>query len=215
MSSSPTNHPRHTAHTHKHRASDDDDPALPSSSTTAADAPQPPAAADKTVYVEGLSYGASEEDVTRFFQDKGCGKVLAVRMPRYQDTGRPRGYAHVDFKKADGVDRALALNGVTMMGRYLTVQRAHEPKLGGPQPPAVVQAKPPGTYVFVVVWGHGGSSGKCVRARPRMSEKSLRSCPPMHDNVFTSSGLRTNAHVSANQSISPGDRLLPFSHAEN
>jgi hypothetical protein len=133
------------------------------------------------VYVEGISYQASEEDVTRFFQDKGCGKVVSVRMPRYHDSGRPRGYAHVDFKKPDGVGKALALDGVTMMGRYLSVKRAHEPRQqqgGGFPPPAALQAKPPGICVGVCVracwWvrdcGFGGGllgrwwSSWCVRA---------------------------------------------------
>ncbi len=106
------------------------------------------------MYVEGISYQATEEDLTRFFQDKGCGKVTSLRMPRYQDSGRPRGYAHVEFKKADGVGKALALDGVTMLGRYLAVKRAHEPKAAaaaaaaaaaGGQP---LQAKPPGAFFF-------------------------------------------------------------------
>lgn len=42
---------------------------------------------------------------------QGCGKVVAVRMPRYQDSNRPRGYAHLDFKKAAGLEKALTLNG--------------------------------------------------------------------------------------------------------
>lgn len=42
---------------------------------------------------------------------QGCGKVLEVRMPRYQDSGRPRGYAHLDFKKAESLEKAIGLNG--------------------------------------------------------------------------------------------------------
>jgi len=83
--------------------------------------------------VEGISYQATEDDLIRFFQDKGCGKVKEVRMPRWQDSGRPRGYAHIEFKKGgeESVGKAMALNGVSMMGRYLTVQRAQAPKGGG------------------------------------------------------------------------------------
>jgi hypothetical protein len=42
---------------------------------------------------------------------QGCGKVLSVRLPRYHDSNRPRGYAHVEFKKPQGVDVALKLDG--------------------------------------------------------------------------------------------------------
>lgn len=159
-----TTHPPTRTHTHTPRASDDDgdDAAAfpPTSSSATAPPPPLPPVADKTVYVEGIAYQATEEDVTRFFQDKGCGKVLAVRMPRWQDSGRPRGYAHVDFKKPEGVGKALALDGVTMMGRYLTVKRAHEPKqAAGAAAAAAWQAKPPGVcvcgYVCVLEAGWG------------------------------------------------------------
>ena len=46
-----------------------------------------------------------------YMYNQGCGKVTSVRMPRWQDSGRPRGYAHIDFKKALGVEKALALSG--------------------------------------------------------------------------------------------------------
>lgn len=168
-----TPHHHHDNH-HHHRASD-----YPPGAAPASGAPAPPgaaAAADRTVYVEGIAYQATEEDVTRFFQDKGCGKVVAVRMPRYQDSGRPRGYAHVDFKKAEGVGKALALSGVSMMGRYLSVQRANEPRQGGGGPVATA-AKPPGMCLYV--WCRsviflGVGRAVCVvwcSAGPRMSKK--------------------------------------------
>lgn len=149
----------HTATPYQRRASDY--PGAASASASGASAPAP-AQADKTIYVEGISYQATEEDLTRFFQDKGCGKVVAVRMPRYQDSGRPRGYAHLDFKKPEGVAKALTLNGVTMMGRYLSVQRANEPRQGpGGAGAMPATAKPPGMCAVLVcvtwwlVWGFG------------------------------------------------------------
>jgi len=115
------------------------------SSTPESGRPDGSAAAAGTVYVEGISYEATEDDLVRFFQDKGCGKVKEVRLPRWQDSGRPRGYAHIEFKKTDeGVAKALSLSGARMMGRYLTVQRAQAPKslgVGGSLP---LKDKPPG-----------------------------------------------------------------------
>lgn len=35
-------------------------------------------------------------------------------MPRYQDSGRPRGYAHLDFKKAESLEKAIGLNGMCL-----------------------------------------------------------------------------------------------------
>ncbi len=41
-----------------------------------------------TVYVEGLPYDTSEDLIRSFFKD--CGKIISIRAPKYQDTGRLR-----------------------------------------------------------------------------------------------------------------------------
>lgn len=79
-----------------------------------------------TVYVEGISYEADEGDVTTHFAS--CGNVKQVRMPRYQDSGKVRGYAHVVFETEEAVEKALLLNGKYLKKRYLTIQRAQKPK---------------------------------------------------------------------------------------
>ena len=42
-------------------------------------------------------------------------------MPKYQDTGRCIGYAHVLFTDEAGYDAALALNGQKLGSRYLEI----------------------------------------------------------------------------------------------
>lgn len=51
-----------------------------------------------------------------------CGKITDVRMPRWHDSGKPRGYAHVSFAGVKGARAAFGLDGKYMNGRYLTVQ---------------------------------------------------------------------------------------------
>mmetsp|Transcript_8628 Transcript_8628/g.21997 ORF Transcript_8628/g.21997 Transcript_8628/m.21997 type:complete len:262 (+) Transcript_8628:49-834(+) len=87
--------------------------------TTANDGPR----ASTTVYCEGLSYQASEADVAAFFAPLA---VLEVRMPRYQDSGKPRGYAHVDFETAADAAEALSKDRESLKGRYVTVCPAKE-----------------------------------------------------------------------------------------
>ena len=82
-----------------------------------------------TVYVEGISYNAAEEDVDNLFRP--CGAIIAIRLPRWHDSGKPRGYAHVEFQDRHGCAAALALDGETMMGRYLRVSRAKVRSGGG------------------------------------------------------------------------------------
>ena len=59
-----------------------------------------------TVYVEGISYNAGEEDVDAFF--RACGAILEIRLPRWHDSGKPRGYAHVEFAQQQSAAAALA-----------------------------------------------------------------------------------------------------------
>ena len=42
---------------------------------------------DHTVFVEGLPFSASEDDVRSFFAQNGCDDILQIRLPRWQDTG--------------------------------------------------------------------------------------------------------------------------------
>ncbi|TYZ63117.1 hypothetical protein PybrP1_008200 [[Pythium] brassicae (nom. inval.)] len=81
---------------------------------------------EATVYVEGIPYQADEGDVVSHFSV--CGIVKEVRMPRYQDSGRPRGYAHVVFESEQAIAKALALDGKYLFKRYLSVRRAQTPR---------------------------------------------------------------------------------------
>lgn len=94
---------------------------------------------DCTVYVEGIPYTCTENDLREFF--RSCGTVLDVRMPRfafqplftasfssemsrYQDSGKPMGYAHIEFATAAASAAAVAKSGEYMGKRYVTVQPA-------------------------------------------------------------------------------------------
>lgn len=64
---------------------------------------------DKTIYIEGLPYDSTEADVLSFFES--CGRVQSVRLPKWHDSGRLRGYGHVQFCTAEAVIMALDLDG--------------------------------------------------------------------------------------------------------
>ena len=98
-----------------------------------------------TVFVGGISYDATEEDLSDFFAS--CGKINSVRVPKYQDSGKPRGYAHIDFATEEGVKKAIAKNRERMMGRYLDIKIANRRRSGGDFD---VSEKPPGcTTIFI------------------------------------------------------------------
>lgn len=86
------------------------------------------------VYVEGLPYETTEEQVRSFFED--CGDVVELRMPRspfllqfthsYQDSGRCRGYCFIRFDSSDAVSKALEKDKATLGTRYITVSLPNE-----------------------------------------------------------------------------------------
>jgi nucleolin len=72
-----------------------------------------------TVYIEGLPYTSSEDDIREFFLE--CGDPTSIRAPRYQDSGRLMGYAHVDFPTKAAATKALSQDGKSVGGRYIKV----------------------------------------------------------------------------------------------
>lgn len=90
------------------------------------------ASLDRTIYVEGLPFDATESDVrdwfaTRIKADNDDNDIEELRLATWHDTGRLRGYGHVVFTKSR--DKALACHGETMGKRYLTIVPAKAPKL--------------------------------------------------------------------------------------
>ena len=67
-----------------------------------------------------------------------AGKVVDAKVPTDRETGRPRGFAFVEFETEDAVRNCIAtLNGVSLRGRSLRVSEAEDrpPRpAGGPRP---------------------------------------------------------------------------------
>jgi len=64
---------------------------------------------DKTIYIEGLPYTGTEEDVKSFFSS--IGHIASIRLPQWHDSGRLRGYGHIEFTERKYADQALGLDG--------------------------------------------------------------------------------------------------------
>lgn len=62
-----------------------------------------------TVYIEGLPFDATESAISNFFSS--AGQVKAMRLPRWHDSGRLRGYGHVEFCDPAGAVKALEMDG--------------------------------------------------------------------------------------------------------
>ncbi|EGT38460.1 hypothetical protein CAEBREN_15135 [Caenorhabditis brenneri] len=76
-----------------------------------------------SVYVGNAPYQTSEDEIGSFFSN--VGHVTNVRIVCDRETGRPRGFAFVEFADEAGAQRAVnELNGADFNGRQLRVNLA-------------------------------------------------------------------------------------------
>lgn len=65
------------------------------------------------VYVGGIPYYSSEDDIHSYFE--GCGTITEINCMTFPDTGKFRGIAIISFKTEAAAKRALALDGADML----------------------------------------------------------------------------------------------------
>lgn len=75
---------------------------------------------NKKVYVGGIPYYSSEDDIRSFFES--CGTITEMDCMTFPETGKFRGIAFLTFKTEAAAKRALALDGADMGGFFLKIQ---------------------------------------------------------------------------------------------
>jgi RNA recognition motif-containing protein len=84
------------------------------------------------IYVGGLPYAATEQQLSDLFAQHGA--VASARVITDKFTGQSRGFGFVEMSSDEEAQKAIsALNGTQMDGRTLTVNEARpqEPRTGG------------------------------------------------------------------------------------
>jgi cold-inducible RNA-binding protein len=84
------------------------------------------------IYVGGLPYAATEQQLSDLFAQHGA--VESARVITDKFTGQSRGFGFVEMTASEDAQKAIAaLNGTQMDGRTLTVNEAKpmEPRSGG------------------------------------------------------------------------------------
>lgn len=72
-----------------------------------------------TVFVGGLPYDTTEDNIRDFFNF--CGEIKDVRMPTFPDSGRSRGLCFITFTTPEAAQKALTKNQADFGGRYLVI----------------------------------------------------------------------------------------------
>ena len=78
--------------------------------------------------MSGLPYETTEEQLKVFFGDSAK-DIANIKLPKYQDTGRCLGYAHVLFNTQESFDAGLKLNREKLGTRYLDIKPAEGTKV--------------------------------------------------------------------------------------
>ena len=77
------------------------------------------------VFVGGLNFNSTKEEVEQAFSE--VGKVQSVYIPTDRETGRPRGFAFVEFASDSEAQAAIErFNGKEFAGRTLRVNAAED-----------------------------------------------------------------------------------------
>jgi RNA recognition motif-containing protein len=77
------------------------------------------------LYVGNLPYTVTSKDLEQLFSS--CGEVINVHIPIDRDTGRPRGFAFVEFTDMDEVEEAIIqFHNTSVAGRNILVTLALE-----------------------------------------------------------------------------------------
>jgi len=86
------------------------------------------------LFIGNLPYAATEADLRTHLST--VGEPTSVYLPVDRETGRPRGFAFVEFADRTLAEEAIrTLNGQPFMGRAIAVSEARARDASGPPPP--------------------------------------------------------------------------------
>lgn len=91
------------------------------------------AAISTKVFVGNLSFSTTKEELTTLLAE--AGRVVNVHLPTDRETGRPRGFAFVEFSQpGEAADAITRFHNREVAGRRLNVNAADDRPRRGPSP---------------------------------------------------------------------------------
>ncbi len=124
------------------------------------------------MFVGNLNYQTTREELTTLLS--AAGSIVDIRLPTDRETGRPRGFAFVEFSNETEAAAAIRLfNERELGGRKLVLNPADDrPRGQGPRPPRPFDAgsgsgsAPP--------WGGGARPSRQKPFKTKGSRRGLR-----------------------------------------
>ena len=146
-------------------------------------------AISKKVFVGNLSFDVTREELLEAFA--AAGTVVDAKVPTDRETGRPRGFAFVEFASDEQAQKSIELlNGKSLKGRPLRVNEAENrpprppgaaggPSGGGYRPPSFRPSGPPPMLAPEELASRGREDRRRTRDRsPKRFESEGRRPPP-------------------------------------
>ncbi|EDR23424.1 RNA-binding protein SGN1, putative [Entamoeba dispar SAW760] len=75
----------------------------------------------RSIHVSNVEYSTTKDDLEDLFEK--CGIILNVNIPINYFTQTPMGYANIEFKNSNAIEKALKLSGTYLNGRYIEVSK--------------------------------------------------------------------------------------------
>jgi RNA recognition motif-containing protein len=144
------------------------------------------------LFVGNMPYGATEADLRAHFS--GVGEPSQIVIPVDRETGRPRGFAFVEFQERPKAEEAIArFNQQPFMGRSLSVSEARPRE----ERPAGGFSRPPGGGGFGGPRPGGGFGG------PRPAGGGFGGPRPMGPGGFRPGGPPRSGDTGAPSRFGP------------
>lgn len=88
---------------------------------------------NRSIFVGNVDYSTSTEELRKVFKE--CGLIERVTIPTDNFTGKPKGYAYIEFTDESSVLKAESVNEKVFKGRKLKVlpKRNNIPKFNKPR----------------------------------------------------------------------------------
>ena len=119
------------------------------------------AAISTKVFVGNLSFSTTKEELTTLLTE--AGRVVNVHLPTDRETGRPRGFAFVEFSQpGEAADAITRFHNREVGGRRLNVNAADDRPRRGPSP-GFRPSGPPSYSASAPAYGGGGGDYEAPR----------------------------------------------------
>lgn len=100
------------------------------------------------IFINGIPYDTQEEEIVKLFNE--CGKIVEIKIPKYQDSGRNRGYGFITFENSKAVKKALLKDKTYIGSRYITVEEGKGNTSSEYQRKADIMDIPEGCKIVIV-----------------------------------------------------------------